>query len=62
VHQVLVAAPDRVAMARAIKDTYGSRKMDRALQLLRKAGLLAYDPPSREWRRTAAGDKAQATA
>ena len=56
VFDVLRVAPDRIAMARAVHDTYGSRKMDRALLLLRKAGLLVYVGSAGGWQRTGLGD------
>lgn len=51
---VLIAVPDKPAMCAALGvSAFTHRKMDRALQLLRKARLIAY---CEKWRRTPLGD------
>ena len=54
VRAVLIAVPDKPAMCAALGvSAFTHRKMDRALQLLRKARLIAY---CEKWRRTPLGD------
>ena len=50
---VLAAMPDRSAMMAAIPGVaeLQDRPMDRALQLLRRAGLARYDREAKCWRR-----------
>jgi len=54
VRAVLIAVPDKPSMCAALGvSALTHRKMDRALQLLRKARLIAY---CEKWRRTPLGD------
>ena len=52
-HALHAAIPDNKAMLAALGITsWSSRKIDRALQLLRRAGLIEYDKRTKTWRRT----------
>lgn len=54
----LWAAPWKVAMCRALGvDSFSHRKADRALQLLRQAGLIRWTGSATGWRRTELGDR-----
>ena len=50
VRAVFAAVPEgRTAIGRALGDVVGSRKADKALQMLRKAGLVRYNRKAQAW-------------